>query len=236
MKRLLFASGAALCLTLGGCVTQKPLIVSSTSMGPEQEEVIGVVSGRAQAGYAPLVSTYSSLGEHSGTLKAAIDDALKGTKGHALVNVVADKRCHFFPFPIFYFYARCEVRVTGTAVRYTNPEVAERFEAAKAAAAPKPGPVPPSAEEAAAERDSWAPDERLYQDLFDAHEKSARKAARVLKKMNRADKTLAEDYAARTKGSLSGKKLRISKDLPFEEKQFVLWLLGGHAKYRPILR
>lgn len=225
-------------LSFTGCVTQKSLMISPTTLGPEQEEVVGVVTARVRVNYIPIVSAYSPLGDDAAPMNAAFKKALAGKNAHSLVNVAADRRCVFIPFPIFYFYARCELRVTGTAVRYKNlktKDFLEEISRRRPAAAPVPSETKESdsQETSAAEPQGQA----LYGELLAEYRNSYKDAARRYVRLSNADKSSLKEYALRVKGAVSGKRrFLVSRNLPPVEKRFVLWLLSGRSKYRPIIR
>ena len=68
--------------------------------------------------YFPIFAAVVPFGVGDDSFQAALEDALTMTKAHSLINVFADKQCIYFPHPILYLVARCETRLTGTAIRY----------------------------------------------------------------------------------------------------------------------
>lgn len=224
-----------------GCVTQKPIFVSPMSMGGNEEQVVGLVEGYSSAVFVPFISTYAALGEDDGTLKTAIENALSKVDAHSLINVTVDRRCSFFPFPVFYVYARCGVHVTGTAVRYIGVKGDNYLSALKHSRQDTgSGNLNKDTAEIPKENESrhhFASDaERFYSQLYYEYEKSIKKAMKFMKTLLPSEHRDLERYVIAEKGRLSDKRFKIRKELPSEEKLFVMWFVSDWTQYRPIIR
>lgn len=108
MKALLLAIVAL----LPACVQYVPLQISSEAPGVH-ETPVAIVSGHASADF---VLIFGPFGDDS--LEAAWLDALKGVEADTLVNVMADRKITYFPFPMLSFFTSVETRIMGTAVKY----------------------------------------------------------------------------------------------------------------------
>jgi hypothetical protein len=79
---------AAVCLTIGGCATVRPLYINvneSYAAHPEGYSVLGMVEGQASVTQILFFGPSGDAG-----YRAAIDDAVKKAGADALINVVAD--------------------------------------------------------------------------------------------------------------------------------------------------
>jgi hypothetical protein len=92
MKPLILAS---IVIFLSACTIKRPLMLSTTSLGPsDQEEVVGLASGSVSASYFLCWPTDTTV-DYS--LQSAIANALKGARAHALINVAVDEN---WPRPV----------------------------------------------------------------------------------------------------------------------------------------
>ena len=101
------------CILLAGCTINRPLMISTTSVGPN-EKPIGIVYEH--------VHQYHALGFiHWGddSLERAFNEAVESIKADTLVNVFVDKECWF---PLIPIYLDCNLNLIGTAVRYENKD------------------------------------------------------------------------------------------------------------------
>ncbi|MCX5797072.1 MAG: hypothetical protein NTY77_16390 [Elusimicrobia bacterium] len=113
MKKLL---PVCLALSVAGCAIKRPLSIPSAAMGPGPEEVVGTASGAARENYFFGFPQASIIDYAS---RAAILDALqKRPDADTLIDVVGDSECEYFPFRGLCLYCFCDVRLTGTAIRY----------------------------------------------------------------------------------------------------------------------
>ncbi|MDD5628842.1 MAG: hypothetical protein PHU21_07250 [Elusimicrobia bacterium] len=103
------------CLAMSSCSIARPMLLSSASAGPEQEEIVGMTTGTASQSW--LFGWAMDKGADYST-QAALEDALKGKAADTLINVFGDENCWYLPHPDFYCYRKCRLRLTGTAVRY----------------------------------------------------------------------------------------------------------------------
>jgi hypothetical protein len=118
MQKMLSAIITALALGVSGCTVKRPMLISSASIGSDQEQVLGVVTGTAHQDYVLSMPT-GMTNDYS--FKSALDNALhKDLRADTLINVFADRECTYFPFWGVCLFCSCEIEVTGTAIRYTK--------------------------------------------------------------------------------------------------------------------
>jgi hypothetical protein len=138
MKKIVMVAVAVVSLGVAGCTIKRPMLVSSTSMGPGQEEVVGMAAGDARQAWFLGFPLSDSI-DYS--FQAALKNAVNG-KADTLINVFADESCFYIPFPLLALYHDCEIRLTGTAIRYKalTPQTAVKLAASAPATSAKPEP------------------------------------------------------------------------------------------------
>lgn len=206
---------------LAGCAFQQPLLISSTSLGAENEEVVGMATGSAYKFYIPVLAPLAPLGIGDDSFKAALEDALDGTKAHTLVNIFADRQCIFFPHPMFYLVARCENRVTGTAIRYRDLPANSYFEALGrpyvSTSERSYGQLPPSPE-------------GIYRRLLPMDGGQAKALLDDLdyKRLKRLRMFL---LSRKGKGSRVNRTYTLRSGLPKDEEEFLRWFIPNYTNY-----
>jgi len=216
------------CVVLAGCTIKRPLMMSSASMGPGQEEVVGMATGKSSAFYFLGIL----VGQGDNSLKSAVEDALTNTRAHTMVNTFADESCTFFPF-----FASCEVRVTGTAIRYKDLKENSYFEAM--------GKLSPDSYRASASsgaavslssgtvENAAADGARLFADFCAKEPSEARK---YCKSMQDPESSQLKSFVL-SKGKLPtwGWRFVISKDLPPYQRGCVALYVKGCTEFDPVL-
>ena len=198
-------------------------------MGPGQEEVVGMASGSGYKFYVPLFSAFIPMGIGDDSFKAALEDALTNTKAHSLINVFADQQCIFFPLPQLYLIARCETRLTGTAIRYKELKSNSYFEA-MGKLSPDEAKIRSDERVSMINKMARMADETVYDILV---EKLSSLETKALLDVAWNVQVRMGKYITTTKGKKVGRwfsKFVIDPALPEKERQFVIWFL---ARYGP---
>ncbi|MCX5792649.1 MAG: hypothetical protein NTY45_10645 [Elusimicrobia bacterium] len=107
-------------LFLSGCAYYQPIGISSSSVGSQYERPSGIAEGVSRRwSFFPCYNA-CPIGDDS--LKSAMNNALAGKAGDALVNVYAERKTVAFPHIYFPLIIRSDVVITGTVVKYTTKE------------------------------------------------------------------------------------------------------------------
>jgi hypothetical protein len=109
--------GCLAVLLLAGCSYYRPVAISTVSFGPEKEELIGRVRGRAVHSYLLGIPTSDA----TLAMREAVENAKEKVGADQVLNVTVDQRISYYPFTILPIYATIETIVYGTAVRYKDP-------------------------------------------------------------------------------------------------------------------
>lgn len=121
-------------LLCGGCAYNKEMVITPSTLGPN-EKVVGLVSGRSQKSY--LFGAFS-WGDDS--LKAALLDALSHSKipAQGLNNVFAEKSCTYYPIPGLFW--TCMTELTGAAIQFADVGTVKIQKVPEAAVTIRPDP------------------------------------------------------------------------------------------------
>ncbi|MCX5795312.1 MAG: hypothetical protein NTY77_07460 [Elusimicrobia bacterium] len=238
MQKLLTAMVVVLVLGAAGCTIKRPLLASSASMGPGQEEVVGMSVGKANQAWF-LGIPVGGTADYS--LQTALKDALKG-KADTLINVFADESCFYFPFYFFSIYTDCGLQLTGTAIRYKNvpPQPSRAFLPPPQAGEAIPATVPasPAITGTLTQQTTAAPvvNPEPYQAMLAEYRQDKKKAAKFFEKAGMATRGDIEDYITREKGKriLPSWKFNLDPSLRQDEADFLKWFLKEYTNYQPV--
>ncbi len=107
-----------LCLCIffsSGCTHFSPIAVSTSSVNPEREIVLGTARGKATNIYFLGMIDSSRMG-----MKEAMDDAKRQVGADNLLNVYVDQKTTYYPFILLPLLVKSETFVTGTAIQYKD--------------------------------------------------------------------------------------------------------------------
>ncbi|MFC1678712.1 hypothetical protein ACFL2T_00630 [Elusimicrobiota bacterium] len=222
MRRLVLA---VVLTSLTGCTVKRPLGFSSTSMGPGQEEVVGMASGKSGQVYVFGLP----VGHEDYSLKSAMEDALNGTRAHTLINAFADEECQYIPLQVMPIVIICDIRLTGTAIRYKSLTANSYFEALGR-------PIPGEREEPLPVKpDSYSSIEAAYGYMLAMYATSPKEAAAYHKQLSPPLPKNLEEYVVSAKGEKVGLRwgFKLHETLPETEKALLRWYLQKYTYYRP---
>jgi len=135
-KILVSAVGAV--LITSACAHFTPVAVSTTSLGPEHEIRLGIVTGTVVNGYLFGLPDGNEEG-----IRLAVQRAKLRLLADNLIDIYVDQRVTYFPLAILPIYTRVETIVTGTAVKYKDPTLNRvRDFTGPAETLPAPSPKP----------------------------------------------------------------------------------------------
>jgi len=178
--------------------------------------VVGIATGKS----SNFVLFGILIGQSDLSLKAAIEDAITNTKAHTLVNVFVDQSCWGFPAPWAAIWGGCEVRVTGTAIRYTNLKANSYFEAIGQTS---------SVKVIEQEKDLKEFDYKTMRALDKDN------AIIYFKRLPPFEKERLKEYVIKAKGQASNNSwsFAVNRDLPADEREFVAWFCKEFTSYQP---
>ena len=107
----------AVAAAISGCTFNRGMVITPTTLG-QKEKAVGLVTGDSEKDYFLFgIITY---GDDS--LRAALFDGLNSSKEPAqgINNAFAEKSCTWYPLISPLFFWRCNTRVTGMAVQYSD--------------------------------------------------------------------------------------------------------------------
>ena len=207
---------------LSGCTAHQPIAISSTSLGPEQETVIGVVQGRGSKFYFLFFAGVAPFGVGDDTFQAAFQNAVTKVKADSLVNIFADRRCTYTPHPLLPIFTSCETILTGTAIRYKAID--------RAIARPDDSP-----QQAATLALQGLTAEQLYGKLFVLFQSEKDRVVPTVHSLGWESQKALENFVLYRKGNpwLSSWKFEMADNVVGAEAHFVEFFVRQFTHYKP---